>query len=73
MKKKMYDVVLESLSKYEGTQVNIDSEHARSSIAASITRDVQDHIEELKQKEAKANCCDEQAKALKERIRFFED
>ena len=70
---KMYDVVLESLSKYKGTQVNIDSEHARSSIAASITNDVQDHIEELRQKEAKANCCEEQAKALKERIRFFED
>lgn len=71
--KKMYDVVLESLNKYEGTQVNIDSEHARSCIATDITNDVQDHIEELKQKEAKANCCDEQAKALKERIRFFED
>ena len=70
---KMYDVVLESLSKYEGTQVNIDSESARSSIAASITNDVQDRIEELKQKEAKASCCEEQAKALRERIEFFED
>ena len=73
MKKKMYDVVLESLSKYEGTQVNIDSEHARSSIATNITNDVQDHIQELKQKEVKAICCEEQAKALRERIRFFED
>ena len=70
---KMYDVVLESLSKYEGTQVNIDSESARSSIAASITNDVQDRIEELKQKEAKASCCEEQAKAFRERIEFFED
>ena len=70
---KMYDIVLESLSKYEGTQVNIDSESARSSIAASITNDVQDHIQELKQKEAKAVCCEEQAKALRERIEFFED
>ena len=70
---KMYDVVLGSLSKHQGTQVNLDSESARSFIAASITNDIQDHMEELRQKEAKANCCEEQAKAFRERIEFFED
>lgn len=69
----MYDIVFESLSKHQGTQVNLDSESARSFIAASITNDVQDHIEELREKEAKANCCEEQAKALRERMKFFED
>ena len=70
---KMYDVVLDSLSKHQGTQVSLDSESARSFIAASITNDVQDHIQELRQKEAKAVCCEEQAKAFRERIEFFED
>ena len=69
----MYDVVLESLSKHQGSQVNLDSEPARSFIAASITNDVQDHIEKLRQKEDQAHCCEEQAKAFRERMEFFED
>ena len=70
---KMYGVVLDSLSKHQGTQVNLDSESARSFIAASITNDVQDHIEKLRQKEDQAHCCEEQAKAFRERMEFFED
>ena len=73
MKKKMYDIVFESLSKHQGTQVNLDSESARSFIADAITNDIQDHIKEMKQEEAKANCCEKQAKALRERREFFED
>ena len=70
---KMYDVVLESLGKHQEMQVNLDSESARSFIAAAITNDIQDHIKKMKQKEAKLSCCEEQAKALRERREFFED
>lgn len=70
---KMYDVVLESLGNLHTAGDDLNSESARSFIAAAITNDIQDHIKEMKRKESKLNCCEEQAKALRERREFFED
>lgn len=58
-----YGKVLNGLSQYEGMHVNLDSEYAREAIAANITDGLLGRLK----------CCEEQAKALKDREDFFED
>ena len=74
MKKIVSDTLYEAQAKMPaGQNWNLNSKSACDTLAETIVAELRQSYKDIEKQIAQANCCEEQAKALRERIEFFED